>query len=134
METTYRDLEASDIDRILAFLPRLESPKAPLYELTTEKLHIDPYRYSDEVRQFIEELYATEFIFAFDYNEWMSKEGGRYLSSHAIASADLIVLRRLITAYVRKERFCSGVLAEILDNGFLVAILRRLAELRATSS
>jgi Family of unknown function (DUF6508) len=47
-----------------------------------------------------------------------------------LAQADLLTLRKLLTAHVRQDRFIEGHLAQMLENGHISAILRRLRELR----
>lgn len=37
-------------------------------------------------------------------------------------NADISTLQKLLTTHVRKERFCSGNLAQMIDNGHLQAI------------
>lgn len=54
------------------------------------------------------------------------------LEESAIAAADLRQLRTAITCCVRGERFCDGCWAELISQGKVLAILRRLAALRDT--
>lgn len=117
------------IDSLLAYLPRFEIPSVRHYELTT-KLSLDPYAYSLDVDEFVTALYETGFIYEFDWPTWLRSEGRQYLLPGALAEADLETLRKLLTAHVRQDRFCSGHLASILDSGHFVEILRRLGDLR----
>jgi len=47
-----------------------------------------------------------------------------------LESVDLLILRKLLTLHVKKERFCSGHLASVIDTGHLVKIFERLKELK----
>jgi O-acetyl-ADP-ribose deacetylase len=49
----------------------------------------------------------------------------------AIAGADLLTLRKLLTAHVRGDRFTEGHLAAVLEKGHILAILKRLEQIRA---
>lgn len=40
-------------------------------------------------------------------------------------------MQKLLTTHVRKERFCSGHLAGMIENGHILALLKRLAAIRA---
>ena len=46
-----------------------------------------------------------------------------------IKKANLLTLRKLITAHVRQDRFCEGHLAGVLKSGLMVKILERLKEI-----
>ena len=50
-----------------------------------------------------------------------------------IDSADVVTLKKLFTTHVRKDRFCEGHLATMFENGHIVALLRRLKEIRETT-
>jgi hypothetical protein len=50
-----------------------------------------------------------------------------------IESADVEVLRKLLTTHVRQERFCEGYLAAMFENGHILALLRRLKQIAARS-
>jgi len=50
-----------------------------------------------------------------------------------INSADVVTIKKLFTTHVRKDRFCEGHLAAMFKNGHIVALLRRLKEIRETT-
>ena len=47
-----------------------------------------------------------------------------------LEQADLLDICRLLTTHVRKERFCSGHLPEMLECGHISQVLRRLQAIR----
>jgi hypothetical protein len=51
----------------------------------------------------------------------------------AIARTDLETICKLLTGHVRNDHFAEGFLAAIIDNGQILWILRRLAEIHAES-
>ena len=70
-------------------------------------------------------------IIPFDWRSW-SEEAERYqMDPEALQAADLLTLRKLLTAHVRAERFAEGHLASVFESGHIAAILRRLKQIRA---
>ncbi|QDT48935.1 hypothetical protein Pan258_29820 [Symmachiella dynata] len=47
-----------------------------------------------------------------------------------IESSDVKTIRKLFTTHVRKDRFCEGHLATMFENGHIVALMRRLQQIR----
>ena len=76
---------------------------------------------------------ARALIEPFDWPAWASGSEGRALLGHpeAVASASADELRKLLTVYVRSERFGDGTLEAAFDSGMLTAILRRAGILAA---
>jgi hypothetical protein len=65
--------------------------------------------------------------------DYVSKEAAHLVADdHAIATADLSLLKTMLTYCVRGERFCDGHWDALIRDGRIAAILQRLAELRAT--
>ena len=124
------EITIQNIDRVLAFLPLFEQQDTKLYELKFDR-GFDPYVYADGVDNFIQTLYNNRFVIPSDWTEW-KKECSRYVEHpDQIALADIATLQKLLTSHVRAERFCSGHLAGVIGSGHILAILRRLATIRA---
>jgi hypothetical protein len=47
-----------------------------------------------------------------------------------IESVGVEVIRKLVTPHVRQERFCEGHLLAMFKNGHILALLRRLKQIR----
>ena len=125
---------AENFDRVLDFLPYFESASRHFYDLDTAGLSMDPYIYAPEVVRFISTLYAQGFIIPYDWAAWKD-EAARYQSDPSlIHGADIPTLRKLLTLYVRADRFNSGYVAAMIDRGLILVILRRLKVLRSTLS
>ncbi len=121
---------AQQIDAVLAFLPLIEHPAEPLYRVDTDVSMLDPYVYGEVVSGLVDALYANRFVEPFDWRGW-SATAKEYMDDPTrLDSADLGTLRKLLTTHARAERFSSGHLAMVINSGHLVAVLRRLAELR----
>lgn len=118
------------LDRVLAFTPIFEQPSVSLYEVRPDLSPFDPYVYAPEFQQFIQGLHREKLVIAFDWTAWQD-EAAQYINNpQQIDSADLETLQKLITTHVRAERFNSGHLAQMIDNGQMLAILKRLAAIR----
>jgi hypothetical protein len=84
----------------------------------------------DAVRNLLRESHRSGLITSFDWPTWMTGRG-RELTGHpdAIAEATLEECRRLLVAHVRRDRFVTGHLRAMIDDGEVPAILRRAATL-----
>jgi O-acetyl-ADP-ribose deacetylase len=112
---------------ILALLPALESGQS-LYRIHDQPV-IDPYDYSPDLRRWRMALEQSPFPIRFDWPQWLEQAQALDRDPAQVAQADLLTLRKLLTCYLRTERFTSGTLAQLIDSGKLLGILRRLAEL-----
>jgi O-acetyl-ADP-ribose deacetylase len=75
-------------------------------------------------------LYKHHWVIPFDWPAW-HQEAVRYRENRGmISGADLETLRKLLTTHVREDRFAEGHLSSAFKSGEIVAILRRLKELR----
>ncbi|MBD2253389.1 hypothetical protein H6G14_19105 [Nostoc parmelioides FACHB-3921] len=119
-----------NIDNVLTFLTLFSSQNCQLYDIQTEPLTLDPYCYSKEFNRFITALYAGNFVISFDWTNWQD-EANRFVTNPELLNlADISTIQKLLTSHVRKERFCSGHLAQMIDNGHLLTILQRLQAIR----
>ena len=82
------------------------------------------------VNEFIYELYSEGFIVAFNWPKW-EKEAEKYiLKPELLQTADVEIIRKLLTLHVRKERFQEGHLAYIFQCRHIQNILKRLKSIR----
>ena|SRR5688572_28407243 len=116
------------IATILRYLPYFEDTTNEFYTVTDE-LSFDPYWYSHRTEAFVRDLYDHGFIQSFDWPNWQKQAVRYYENPDLIARARLSTLVRLLTTHIRKDRFVSGHLAMMIDEGQITAILRRLAVL-----
>jgi hypothetical protein len=124
------EVGVAQIEVILAFLPIFEKPGFQFGEWVHRKGQVPFYAESQAVRDFHQSLYQQGFIVEFDWVIW-AEELERYRSeSGALQGADLLTLRKIITAHARKDRFSEGHFAGELQGGHLLAVLRRLAAIR----
>ena len=118
---------------LLEFLPRLEAVKSPQSRAWFERdakgqmsYRVWNSKLSDE---FMHALYDNGFVLM-DF-EWSSWEGARQIAERPefLASADLETICKLLTVHARSDRFCEGHFGEVIENGQMLAIVRRLAEI-----
>jgi len=125
-----RKITVQGIEKVLAFLPLFERSDTTLYEVRTDLSLFDPYVYSKEVGEFIEILDSEEFVTPFDWSNWQNEAAKFVEQPKLLESAELTILQKLLTTHIRKERFHSGHLAAMIDNGHILAILQRLKQIR----
>lgn len=122
-------ITSEELDRLLPFLNVLQDPNQPLSAAS------GGYRFETEVvRNFLQELSGTGFMMVFDWSSWIAgneiyREIDRDIEDH-IRYADLETLRKLVTSYVRGDRYTEGVLIRVIENGKITQILKRLKMLR----
>ncbi len=120
------------IAALAELLPEMASP-------TTDRWHEPPpgddgvltlpHMLSDRVEnEFVERAYAHKWVYDFDWPAWQDEAQRLHKDPSALHAATIDTLRKLITTYVRKERFCEGTLRSARHAGALTAILRRLAD------
>ena len=125
------EIGTQELDVILKFLDIFTQDSYKFGEWVAISGHFPYFSYHPDVRAFISALYQQNIAFSFDWMSW-GDEARRYqLDSETLAQADLLTLRKLLTTHVRADRFTEGHLAAMLESGHIVAILRRLKEIRA---
>ena len=84
----------------------------------------------EEIREFHEELCNTGFLMIFDWKNWL-KQNEMYKNiandiEEPLLKADLDTLRKLLTSYIRGDRFNEGLFEQAIINGHVTKILTRL--------
>ncbi len=89
------------------------------------------FSYSEEVLRLEQEMYATDWVYSFDWPAWIETARGRALVNdpEAIATATADELRQTLTALLRGERTNDGLLASRFEFGLMMAITKRAGEL-----
>ena len=126
-------ITVENLDAVLRFLPIFQQPGYSYGEwVNLTDAHRRPYYDAGpDVTAFLQALSREGIVAPFDWMAWSSEADRLYRHPEALAVADLDTLRRLLTSHVRADRFGEGHLADMLEEGHITAILRRLAELRA---
>lgn len=127
------DLASADVDRLLQYLEYFEDSGSVFYE------EINGYmRESQEIGSFRKALDDIGFLMVFNWSDWlMENEIYRNLDHEldsSIMNADLETLRKLMTSYIRGDRFNEGLFISVCMKGHAAQILLRLRELKSTLS
>lgn len=133
MDRIPNELSLAQLDALLAFLPIFERSGYSFGEWQVKRGVFPFFAESPEVTAFVQALHQEQFITPFDWVSW-AEEARRYTEGGdaALATADLETLRKLLTTYVRADRFSTGTLASLFQNGQITAVLRRLKQIRDT--
>ncbi len=108
--------------KLISDLEIIEKP----YE-TNPKDIMYPYVYCDTVNEIIKLLSEGNFILRdFNWTDWQAEAGKYYSGKLPVENASTELCCQLVTTYIRKERFCSGILAGTLENGHFIKVLRQL--------
>lgn len=118
------------MDAVLSFLPVFEQNDFEPSRVEAPRGEFPYHVHARELSQFVRAVYESGFAFEFDWPAWQ-EDARRYCDEpELLGTADLKVLRKLITLHVRKERFLEGHLPGMVRTGHIVAWLRRLKALR----
>jgi hypothetical protein len=118
------------LDAILRFLPVFEEPGFSFGEWHSAEGQMPYYSMGRETTDFLQALYEQQIVYSFDWTRWQD-EAKKFVSDpELLKEADLLVLRKLLTTHLRKDRFVEGHLADMLECGHITAVLRRLQEIR----
>lgn len=125
------DLTASDVERLLPYLEYFQNSGSVFYH------DVNGYRCeSKEIGSFRKALDDVGFLMVFNWSEWLAEnEFYRDLDipvGSSIRSADLVTLRKLMTCYVRGDRFNEGLFLSVCMKGHVAEILLRLRELKGS--
>lgn len=124
------------IDALLPYLQSLEAAtpgdwKGGERDPGTGATQMPWFDYGDEMMAFVQDCYDHQWVSpGFDWPNWNDRQ--KYEENQElVASADTETITRLLTAHIRGDRFVEGHLAAMVANGHLLAIVRRLAVIRA---
>jgi hypothetical protein len=122
--------------RLAAFAPLFRDPTTVFgirHPDTGTGTRDDPWKFgwyqlSEVGTKFVEMLYGAGWVMRnFDWPNWAwSEEAQRLCSDRAtLVTTNCDQLAKLLTALVRQDRFCDGVLEEAFEDGLLRAIAER---------
>jgi hypothetical protein len=95
------------------------------------------FAYSEPAGRFFQTAQEMQWVLPdFDWSAWAGSEEAQRLRNdeEALAGASLEQLSKLLTAAVRRDRFCEGAMAESFDSGLVTGVLRRMAAIEAELS
>lgn len=125
-------ITAEQIDAIVPFLDQFEAAGFSAGSWRNEPGHFPWFDFDEVVMQFYQALYGNGWVEPFDWTEWQDTASQYVNSPGLIDSADSETVQKLFTTHVRADRFCEGHLASMFENGHIVALLRRLKQIRGS--
>ena len=120
-----------DWQPLIELIPKVESTSKFGEWASAEKDEVEtiqfPYCIEETiVSQFLDIVYRLPIIISFDWGAW---EEGREIASNDDFDHDTLDLPtkcKLITAIVRNNRFCDGVLVSAFESGLILRILKSI--------
>jgi hypothetical protein len=127
-----QNITSKQFTAILLFLDTFEKTgfKCGEWSIASESPVIPHFTFTKSVESFVQALYDNGWIEQLDWTKWQEKAAQYIDSPNLLASADTETIRNLLTTHVRKDYICEGHLAAMFENGHIVALLRRLKEIR----
>jgi hypothetical protein len=127
-----KEINNENIRNVLKYLEYFENGDNEFYSIIESDegvILVDPYDYSLKTDEFVHSLYENNLVQSFEWMEW-GDEAKRYFENPVlIEAADLETIHKLFTVIVRSDRFVSGHLAEMIDKGIILKLLKRLKEI-----
>jgi len=133
MQSTEPTFSKEQVRALADFWPVFANPKF-VYETQGEVkeekgvITMPTSSLSSEAKAFNKMIYQEEWILdGFDWPEWAQTDEFKDLFSkpEALAKASADQLAMLLTALLRKERFCEGTMASACSDGLLARITQR---------
>ncbi|NWL88434.1 MULTISPECIES: DUF6508 domain-containing protein [unclassified Paenibacillus] len=125
---THKMMTEQEINKLLSYLDFFQDSGSVFFTEVNGY-----YRESEEVLRFREALNETGFLLVFDWKTWLHEHEVYKDISHdiqdQIRNADIEILRKLMTSYIRGDRFNEGLFISTIVNGHIANILLRLKEL-----
>ncbi|MCC5943149.1 MAG: hypothetical protein JJU37_16510 [Balneolaceae bacterium] len=91
-----------------------------------DTVEIESSKQASVIYTFLDIVYEIPIIIDFDWGSW---DEGREIASDPNFDYDLVDIPtkcKLITAFVRNDRFCDGALAERFEDGTILKLLRSI--------
>ena len=107
---------------VLKYLPQFEAG-----EFANAKAHYqETGREPQLVLDFMSALIHGGLQVPFDWLSWKKEEKQYFENPDLLKSADLETIQKLITTFIRQDRFSGGHFTSLCSTGIFVHILRRL--------
>lgn len=127
-------MKRPDWAMVLAFLPELEALDFQAGSWRSRPGEMPYFEPSGVAERLVQAVYESGVAYDFDWVKWQDEAERLVQSDPGLGQAGLSILRKLLVLHVRKDRFCEGHFAEMLESGHVRAILRRVAVLTSTSN
>jgi len=124
-------LSLKDWERVFKLIPEIEKTKDFIESggivddpNNPEGFMITPIIEKKIVWDLVETLDELNLLIAFSWSAW--DEGRKIASRQDFENKDTVTLLKLISAFIRNNRFCDGALAEEFQNKSIKKILKQI--------
>lgn len=126
-----KKLSKEDWGKLFALIPQIESTDDFIInggiledENDDDSFKIVPVIEAKVVLDFEEVMYDLDLVIPFNWSKW--EEGRKIVNSGDYINLDTVALLKVLTAFIRNNRFCDGALASRFEDGTIEKILREL--------
>jgi len=109
--------------KMAGYIPYFENSDNKFYEL-----RVTDYYYSDEVRKFVDDFYNEQFDYPFDWTKWTDNFWELSNDRQKFEDSDMETVIKFLSTIVNADRFIEGTMAFAIDNGHILAILKRFKD------
>ena len=119
----------SDIEALVAFLPRLSEATEPVSEWRNDTANLPHPIYQEWIEEFVRLAGSSCWS---DYGYVQS--GGREMieDDETVKNASIKQITTMLTNFVRGERFVEGLWGDLMRRGRILAVLQRLRQILDT--
>lgn len=128
-----KTLSKDDWERLFVLIPIIESTDNFIEgggieedEYDPNSFKITPVQSAKVVRDFEKVVYDLKLVIDFDWGSW--DEGREIASTGDYENLDTVTLLKLLTAFIRNNRFRDGALASRFEDKSIENILKELKE------
>ncbi len=133
ISTHIEKLSKNDWEKLFALIPIIESTKDFVIEgglieddNDPDSFTITPIKEAKVVFDFERIMYDLDLVIDFNWPAW--DEGRAIVEKGKYSNLDTITLLKILTAFIRNNRFCDGALAERFEDRTIEKILRRIED------
>lgn len=120
-------IEPQQLENLLQFIPVFEDPAfCPAGHIPEDEEGYPDEAFMKIVSRFMDACYKNGFVVRFDWENWEAQASAFVKDPSLLATADSLVLRRLLTWHVRQNRFTRNHVATMIASGHMLVILRSL--------
>ncbi len=109
--------------KLSEYFTYFNDPSSEFYEL-----RVTDYYYSREVLKFVDDFYNEKFDYPFDWTKWTDNFWELSNSKNSFDEADMETIIKFLSTIINADRFIEGTMAFAIDNGHILAILKKFKE------
>lgn len=112
--------EKESFEKLISYISFFSNPSNEFYEL-----RVTDYFYSAEVLKFVDDFYKEKFDYPFDWTKWTDHFWELSNDRQKFDEADTETSIKFLSTIINADRFIEGTMAFAIDNGHILAILKK---------